>query len=1027
MHKVFNCKKCNAENTEDNLICQNCGAYLDLTSTESIQFDLKNKQTIAERYEIVQEIGRGSMGIVYKVFDKKLERFVALKSLIFREDKPVKIDDRRKRMITEAKAAAKLEHQNILVIHDVIHTGNIFIHIAMELIDGISLEDIIVPGGLSDYDQVIDIILQICDAIGHAHDRGIIHRDLKPSNILLKNKKVVKITDFGLARITYDPKSMEQDKGLILGTLPYMPPERFGGLNNDTRSDIYAVGIILYELLTGKRPFRGHNRAELIFRIQNAEYKLLEKLRENIPPFFQEIVSKALASEPASRFQTAIEMKSELLGKYKEYLKRTREAQKDTIWNVPIYRNVNFTGRNSILKKLREDFTSDESASKLIALHGLGGMGKTQIALEYCLRNAKDHPIVWWIRSEEKSNLVSEYASLAEKLDLPVKFLKETEVVDSVKRWLGSNFGWLLVFDNAEKVDDIRYFIPESNSGHILITSRNPNWGCIAKTIVIHKWETEEAVKFLIKRTKDNDRNSALELADRLGNLPLALEQAGAYIEGSGRSITDYLVLYGKHNDKLLKRGKPVNYPDTVATTWEMSFRKLRKESEAGVELLNLLSFLAPDDIPLNIIRYAGEHIPDAIAEVASDPIDLDDAVRAIRSYSLIDRTGDSLSIHRLVQEMARDRMDDESKKMWTEIAVKVVNHSFNFDEDDVDTWQECSKLLPHVHASTENTYIHSKITQISGELLYQTGCFLRARGNFKDALSSLKKALFIKKKVHGENDPEVTKVLRKIGLTLYDLGELNDAKIFVEIALAIDEVILGTEHPDVAKNANTLGIINWANNDLELAQDYLNRALEINKVNYGSDNLEIAKNYNNLGLIMENQHEYKEALLYFNRALSVLESIYGSMHYKVLGVLNNLANIYRQLGNYNEAMIIINKSIKIEKAAFGLYHPSVADTIIKHGLISQDLGNVEEALNLFSEALSINKRIFGSDHPLYAINLTYIGDLKFDLCVYKDALEHYERALLIMNSKYKADHPNVVTLSKKLETVIRKQKELSN
>jgi eukaryotic-like serine/threonine-protein kinase len=240
------CKKCKAENPPDSNICTHCDVSLD-DSTDFIEFEVKPKQVIADRYEIVQEVGRGAMGVVYKALDKKLERYVALKTLKIDQGSPVKIADFRKRMIFEAKAAAKLRHPNVVVIHDVSEMDKLTIHIAMELIDGLPLSDFIVSGGLTDLDLIIDIIVQICDGINHAHENKIVHRDLKPGNIMLVNKREVKITDFGIAKMTEEVSNRNAEKGFVIGTLPYMSPERFDYINDDPRSDLYAVGIIMYD------------------------------------------------------------------------------------------------------------------------------------------------------------------------------------------------------------------------------------------------------------------------------------------------------------------------------------------------------------------------------------------------------------------------------------------------------------------------------------------------------------------------------------------------------------------------------------------------------------------------------------------------------------------------------------------------------------------------------------------------------------------------------------------------------------
>jgi len=289
------------------------------------------------------------------------------------------------------------------------------------------------------------------------------------------------------------------------------------------------------------------------------------------------------------------------------------------IWNVPHQRNPNFVGRDDLLHRIRETLTSKKAAA-LTAIHGLGGVGKTQLASEYAYRHAADYQLVWWIRSEEPATLSSDYALLAEALDLPQKQEREQPViVAAVRGWLNHNSGWLVIFDNARHAQDVREYLPQNRAGHVLITSRDPNWGSVAKPFEVEVLSREDSVKFLLERTGQNDESAARKLAEELGDLPLALEQAGAYVETNGKPLAEYLSLFQKRRAELLRRGQPAGYPDTVATTWEISFREVEQQSPAAAGLLNLCAFLAPDDIPLSILREDARGLPEVLVEAVAD------------------------------------------------------------------------------------------------------------------------------------------------------------------------------------------------------------------------------------------------------------------------------------------------------------------------------------------------------------------------------------------------------------------------
>ena len=349
-----------------------------------------------------------------------------------------------------------------------------------------------------------------------------------------------------------------------------------------------------------------------------------------------------------------------------EFSSRPKPAKTDRIWNVPHKRNPLFTGRDELLDELRKSLVAGRATAltQPKAIHGLGGIGKTQTAVEYAHRHRDDYQIVWWIQAQEPAMLTADLAALAQALDLPEKDERDMRiVVEATIRALESKSGWLLIFDNAEDAESVKPFIPQG--GHVLITSRSSVWRGVAEPQPVETMKPDKAVEFLLKRTGLTDDNKAVELVKELGYLPLALEQAGAYIDAHSHSFASYLDLFTKRQQEMLKLGKlSTELPDTVATTWELSFQEVEHACPAAAELLNLCAFFAPDSIPISMIKDGAEFLPDALKSAVADDLAFDEAKAALIKYSLVD-IGDtpcpftvlsSLLLERAFQRSRRNR-----------------------------------------------------------------------------------------------------------------------------------------------------------------------------------------------------------------------------------------------------------------------------------------------------------------------------------------------------------------------------------
>jgi hypothetical protein len=429
------------------------------------------------------------------------------------------------------------------------------------------------------------------------------------------------------------------------------------------------------------------------------------------------------------------------------------------VWNAPFQRNPFFTGREDVLKRLHDTLTSNKPAAltQSQAISGLGGIGKTQTAVEYAYRYHDDYQYVLWVKADSTETLTSDFGNLAGVLPLPGKDEKDQHLlVAAVKDWLQNNSGWLLILDNADELAMVREFIPSSVKGHILLTTRAQAMGGLARRIDLEKMEPEEGALFLLRRAdiigQDDPiekafaahRAKAKEISEVLDGLPLALDQAGGYIEETGCSLSGYLDLYQKRRSQLLKRrgGLVADHPEPVATTWSLSFEKVQKANPATTDLLRLCAFLDPDAIPEEIITEGADDLGQTLQPVAADPYELNAAIEELRKYSLLlrDRDDKTLTIHRLVQAVLKDGMDEKTQRQWAESAVRAVNTTFPSVE--FKTWERCRRFLPHAQACAELINQWGMEFAEAARLLSQTGQYLRDRGLYSQAEPLLQQAL---------------------------------------------------------------------------------------------------------------------------------------------------------------------------------------------------------------------------------------------------------------------------------------------
>jgi hypothetical protein len=297
------------------------------------------------------------------------------------------------------------------------------------------------------------------------------------------------------------------------------------------------------------------------------------------------------------------------------------------------------------------------------SVRGIGGVGKTQLATEYAYAHATHYDVVWWIAAEEPTSLPDQFAALAARLELdPVA---DPEALrDQVHDALRSVPGWLLIFDNANAVRDIQPWLPSvplppGIPGHVIVTTRRGGFAALGQVMDLDVIDLSDAVRLLRSRVPDLGQDIGERIAAELGRLPLALEQAAAYLDRTQMPGQEYLDLLRRRAADLYARGQVTDRTDTIATLWDISLERISSESPAAVQLLDVCAYLAPEPIPLDLFTAHPGELPEPLASAAADKLAFADTIAVLVDYSMAKRTTTGLQLHRLVQATIRARHDD--------------------------------------------------------------------------------------------------------------------------------------------------------------------------------------------------------------------------------------------------------------------------------------------------------------------------------------------------------------------------------
>ena len=680
------------------------------------------------------------------------------------------------------------------------------------------------------------------------------------------------------------------------------------------------------------------------------------------------------------------------------------------VWNVPYNRNRNFAGRETVLEALYDALHSGQAAALTQAISGLGGIGKTQLALEYAYRYMAGYEIVWWIRSEEPTILSWDYVQLTEKLNLPTTIASEQDaLIRAVRNELGRSKDFLLIFDNAPSKESVYPYLPQGESGHVVITSRNPDWADVASPLEVQTWEREESITFLLNRTGRLDREGAGRIAGVLGDLPLALEQAAAYMTRPSQvGFDDYLERFEKKRNVLWsKERSPIMYPATVGTTWTMAMDEISSSEPVGRDLLRFLAFLAPDNIPGTILEKLPELTFENKQATFEDSIALEEGINALGQYSLISMTTGGYSVHRLVQAVTKDLISKDEQVLWATATQQVVMQSWgaNLNYKRFSMYEE---LLPHAYTCLEMAEKMGLENEALGLLAHKVSYYLERRGTFKEALQLCQKAVAIRENVLGKNHPDTALSYESLADLYHSLDYLIEAESFFGKALAIQEVALGENHPDTVTSFFSLAKVYRTQGRFDEAESLFQKALAIRIDVLGENHSSTADSYYELAILYSRQKRYIKAEQFYLKTIAIEEEVLEKNHPNRADSYHNLAQLYYNQRRYEEAEVLLQKSLVIREDVLGDMHPRVADVYLSLGTMYNDQGHYNKAKPLYHKAIYVQENL-GAEYRLDTANSYYeLAGLYSKQKRYIEAEQLYLKTIAIEEDLLRKNHPNL-------------------
>ncbi|BCM88074.1 FxSxx-COOH system tetratricopeptide repeat protein [Methylobacterium indicum] len=758
--------------------------------------------------------------------------------------------------------------------------------------------------------------------------------------------------------------------------------------------------------------------------------------------------------------------------------------------NVPILVPRLFVGREAALKAIEAVLGSQQGRVAITAVHGLRGVGKTTLAAAYAEQHRDQYRATWWLRAQTEAGLRADLVGLGVRLGwVAADDKEEPALAAALERLRHEGEGILLIYDNAPNRQAVRPYVPRGGAARVLVTSNAPDWSGIAEPLPLAVWPPAVGAEYLVKRTgRAGEQAAALALAEALGGLPLAHEQAAAYCERLGISLAEYQKRFTNAPGQILDAQADAadeyhaeDHPDglTVAKTFALAIAEASRRHPGAAGLLAHAALLAPEPIPLFLFAEGRAKLSEPLASaLAGDG--LDEAVAALRAFALVEREAvadereagvatECVRLHRLVRQVAappEGKARQEMRRALVAALAAVYPRDVN---DDPQAWPRARRLdasaldlvggeaAPPSGAEMASAWLLDRLatyrqralaTYTSARQLFERALdttervqgpdhpdtaislanlavLLQAQGDLARARSLFERALAITEGVRGSAHPNTAASLSNLAGLLRDQGNLAAAQPLQERALAIAEQVLGLDHPSTAGILNNLAGLLQAQGNLAAARSLYERALALRERVLGPDHPNTATSLNNLASLLRVQGDLDAARSLYERALAITERVQGPNHPDTATYLNNFALLLRLQGDLGGARSLIERALAIHEQMLGSDHFDTAGSLNNLASLLRAQGDLAGARPLYERALSIRERVLGPDHPSTATSLNNLASLLGAQGDLAGARPLLERALSIRERVLGSDHPRTAASLNNLASLLQDQGDL--